>query len=640
MTDLFKGLERIEEARERITGSSFMAGVFVGKPEFDLLLPPAETAEAKEIGEAYCHKIATFLKAHVDPDAIERTAKIPEHVLKGLFELGAFGMKIPPEYGGLGFSHTNYGRVLTLIASWSNILSLTVAVPQSIGIAMPILLFGNEEQKKRYLPRVAREDLSAFALTEPVTGSDAANVQTEAVLNAAGTHFVVNGEKLWCTNGPIARFVTLVARVPAQKADHGGRAAWVPAREGHGAEEQVHTALILDMRTEGVTVRQRCQFEGCRGIENAHMTLQHVRIPVENVIGEIGKGLRYALTILNVGRAISVPALCLGMAKQAWQPTLDQANTRITFKKPLAERQTQMMRVGHMAANLFAMEALSSLVWHMADQKAYDIRIEAAIAKMFCSERTIQFLKDSQILFGGIGYETVDSKRVRGEPGFPIEQLVRDVEMSRIVEGATDILRPFVAREGLSPHLDRARNYFEEGLSGTQRIGELLKLIRFYLPWYVGQWRRRSLPQRLEMRHPKVRAKLSYAERASRRLARAIFYAMAIRREALRDDQGRQNRIEAVGEDILTIAATTLYAESQHRTTGDATVWDLADEFFRDARKRIDRAIREIIRNEDGRSTAVGRRALRGDYPWLSRGVIQRGLKDYVLKEKNPTSEP
>ncbi|MCZ6480833.1 MAG: acyl-CoA dehydrogenase family protein, partial [candidate division NC10 bacterium] len=197
MTDLFKGLERIEEARERITGSSFMAGVFVGKPEFDLLLPPAETAEAKEIGEAYCHKIETFLKAHVDPDAIERTAKIPAHVLKGLFELGAFGMKIPPEYGGLGFSYTNYGRVLTLIASWSNILALTVAVPQSIGIAIPILLFGNEEQKRRYLPRVAREDLSAFALTEPVTGSDAANVQTEAVLNAAGTHFVVNGEKLW-----------------------------------------------------------------------------------------------------------------------------------------------------------------------------------------------------------------------------------------------------------------------------------------------------------------------------------------------------------------------------------------------------------------------------------------------------------
>src|SRR5213596_2004923 len=459
MAELFKGLERIEEARERLTGSSFMAGVFVGKPDFALLLPPPEPPEEKAAGEAFCRKIEAFLKRRVDPEEIERTAKIPEAVLKGLFELGAFGMKIPKEYGGLGFSFTNYGRVLTLIASWSNILSLTVAVPQSIGIAMPILLFGNEEQKNTYLPRVARQDISAFALTEPVTGSDAANVQTTAVLDRSAQQFVVNGEKLWCTNGPIARYVTLIARVPAKKGVRDGKPAWVPVREGESCDDKVHTAFILPMETPGVTVLQRCQFEGCRGIENAYMRLKDVRIPVENVIGEIGKGLKYALTILNVGRAISIPAICLGMAKQAWQPTLDRATTRITFKKPLAERQTQMMRIGRMATDLFAMEALASLVWRMADQKHYDIRIEAAIAKIFCSETAIRFLRDAQIIFGGMGYETADSKRVRGEPAFMIEQLVRDAEMYRIGEGATDVLRPFVAREGLNPHLERTRAY-------------------------------------------------------------------------------------------------------------------------------------------------------------------------------------
>src|SRR2546422_1749708 len=200
MAELFKGLERIEEARERLTGSSFMAGVFVGRPDFALLLPPPEPPEEKAAGEAFCRKREAFLKSRVDPEEIERTAKIPDSVLKGLFELGAFGMKIPKEYGGLGFSYTNYGRVLTLIASWSNILSLTVAVPQSIGIAMPILLFGNETQKRTYLPRVAREAISAFALTESITGSDAANIQTEAVLDRSGSHFLANGEKLWCTN--------------------------------------------------------------------------------------------------------------------------------------------------------------------------------------------------------------------------------------------------------------------------------------------------------------------------------------------------------------------------------------------------------------------------------------------------------
>src|SRR6266496_1117106 len=351
MTEIFHGVERIEEARERLTGPSFMAGVYVGRPEFNLLLPSPESPEEVAIGEAYCRKIEAFLKRQVDPDEIERSAKIPEHVLKGLFALGAFAMKIPKEYGGLGFSYRNYGRVLMLIASWSNILSLTVAVPQSIGIAMPILLFGNDRQKKLYLPRVARDEISAFALTEPNTGSDAANIQTEAVLDPSGGHFLVSGEKLWCTNGSIARYITLIARVPAKKVLHDGAPVWVATREGEPADDKVHTAFVLDMQTPGVAVRERCQFEGCRGIENAWMTFRDVRIPVESVIGEIGKGLRYALTILNVGRAISIPAICLGMAKQAWQPTLDRANTRVTFKKPLAERQTQMMRIGRMATD-------------------------------------------------------------------------------------------------------------------------------------------------------------------------------------------------------------------------------------------------------------------------------------------------
>lgn len=629
MAGLFKGLERIEEAREHLTGSSFMAGVFVGKPNFELLLPPEESKTEREIGEAYCRTIEAFLRNEVDPDEIERTAKIPEHVLKGLFKLGAFGMKIPKEYGGLGFSYTNYGRVLTLMASWSNILALTVAVPQSIGIAMPILLFGNEEQKKKYLPRVAREEISAFALTEPSTGSDAANVQTEAVLDASGTHFRVDGEKLWCTNGPIASVITLIARVPARKEIIEGKTRWVPVPEGKGAEDRIHTAFILEMDSPGVVVHQRCQFEGCRGIENAHMTFTDVCIPVENVIGEIGKGLKYALTILNVGRAISIPAICLGMAKQAWQPTLDRANSRVTFQKPLSMRHTQVMRAGRMAVDLFAMEALSLLVWRMADQKSFDIRIEAAIAKIFCSEHTIQFLKDAQTIFGGMGYETADSKRVRGEPAFIMEQLVRDAEMYRIGEGATDILRPFISREGLNSHLERGQGYFEHSQSQTKRMGELLKLAHYYLPWYLQQWKPNPLPQRPEFEHPNVNKKLRFLEGTSRRLARTILYAMAIHRENLQDDQGRQNRIEMVGEDILTIAATALFARSQERTYGDKVVWHLADEAYRICRNRIDGLLHELVYNEDRQSTTVGREALGGQHAFLSHGIIQRGLNDY-----------
>lgn len=296
MSKLFEGMERIEAAREQIKGKSFMSGLFLGKPDFDLLLPPDEPAEEKAEGEAYCKQIEMFLREHVDADEIERSGVIPDEVLKGLLDLGAFGMKIPKEYGGLGFSHKNYGRVLTLIASWSNILSLTVAVPQSIGIGMPILLFGNEEQKKKYLPLVARHEITAFALTEPVTGSDAANVQTKATLDAADNHFIVNGEKLWCTNSPIARYLTLIARVPAKKTTLNGKTQWQPVSDEGEADDFVHTAFILDMQYEGVEVRQRCQFEGCRGIANGHIVLSNVRIPKENIIGEVGAGLKYALS--------------------------------------------------------------------------------------------------------------------------------------------------------------------------------------------------------------------------------------------------------------------------------------------------------------------------------------------------------
>ena len=642
MSRLIKGFERIEEARERLSGASFLAGLFDGRPDFELLLTPPEPPEEHAAGVAFCAQVEGFLRREVDPDEIEREAKIPPTVIQGLFKLGAFGMKIPKTYGGLGFSYTNYGRVLTMIASWSNILALTVAVPQSIGIAMPILLFGSEDQKQKYLPVVAREALSAFALTEPLTGSDAANVRTEAVLDGSGSYFLVTGEKIWCTNGPIARFVTLIARVPARRVVRDGQTTWMPMPAGHGADDLVHTAFILDMSAPGVEVRQRCQFEGCRGIENAHMTMQQVRVPIENVIGEVGKGLKYALTILNVGRGISIPAICLGMAKQAWQPTLDRTNARVTFHKPLAERQTQQIRIGDMAGHLFAMEALSMLIWRLADQHRYDIRIEAAVAKIFCSEHTIHFLRGAQILFGGMGYETAASKMVRGEAAFGIEQLVRDAEMYRIGEGATDILRPFIVREGLSHHLDRAKPLYSGDLSILDQLKEILKLGAFYGPWYLRQWNRRLLPAGPAFAHPQVGPVLKYAERTSRRLAREIFYAMVRFQASFQDEQRVQNRIESVGEDLLALVATVLYAEQQTRLEGRTTVWELADAFHVAARQRVTQRLNEIRRHRNGdRLTATtGVQALKGYYPGLSDGIVHRRLDEYRRKQDVSESRP
>jgi len=627
MTELFKGLKQIEKAREQIRGASFMSGLYLGKPDFELLLPAPETAEDKAEGEAYCRKIETFLKEHVDAQKIESSGKITKIVLKGLLDLGAFGMKIPKQYGGLGFSHKNYGRVLTLIASWSNILSLTVAVPQSIGIAMPILLFGNQQQKDYYLPLVARKEISAFALTEPDTGSDAANVKTEAVLTEQGDEFVVNGEKLWCTNGAIARYITLIAKVPARQENLKGAEVWLPVAGSEKPDALVHTAFILDMKSDGVEVKQRCQFAGCRGIANAHMSFSNVRIPKKNIIGEVGAGLRYALSILNIGRAVSVPAICLGMAKQAWQPTLDRLRSRVTFGEPLANRQTQRIRVGQMATNLFVMEALCEQVWQLADQKNYDVRIEAAVTKIFCSEQTIQILNDAQIIFGGMGYETAESKQTRGEPGFELEQLVRDATMYRIGEGATDILRPFVAREALNFHLQRGKEVLEQGLTGKR----LLELLRFYTPWYASLWVPRALPDHGIIQQRRVQRMLSRVETGSRALARVTMYAMLICRQNMQQDQGRQNRIEMVGETLFAMAACALYAQKLNTSAG----WLLADEYFRTEKVRLKRLLRQMLSNDDRLRESVGEQALGTGFDELNRGVVKRGLKQYLKNESS-----
>jgi len=621
MTKLFAGLERIEAAREHLQGASFLSGLYLGQPNFDLLLPPEESIDEREACEAFYQKVEKFLIENVDADAIEREAWIPRPVLDGLLDLGAFGMKIPKEYGGLGFSYKNYGRILTLIASHSNILSLTVAVPQSIGIGMPILLYGTQEQKDKYLPLVARKSITAFALTEPSTGSDAANVQTEALLSEDGSHYTINGNKQWCTNSPIADYLTLVARVPARKEKQNGKTVWIPVSDPTKADAKVHTAFILDMKTPGVKVNQRCQFEGCRGIANGYMTYTNVEIPADCVIGEIGSGLKYALSILNIGRAVSVPAICLGMAKQAWQPTLDRANTRTTFGQPLATRQTQQRRVGRMATKLYAMEAMCEMVWHMADQKQYDVRIEAAITKIFCSEESIQFLNDAQVIFGGMGYENADSKRFRGEPAFGLEQLVRDATMYRIGEGATDILYPFVAREGLNPHLEQIQGMVENGLS----LSELVKLSKFYAPWYISQWLPKTVTGRDEFGHEQSHEHLCYVESTSRKLARTIFYAMLICRESMRDDQGRQNRIAQVGEQLFTLCVATLYAQRP----GQAYAWPLVDELFRTTKKQVKQLLRQLLINDDQHEAELGQKALRGDYGALNSGILQRGLEDY-----------
>jgi hypothetical protein len=650
---LMEGLEEVEAARQKVLQPSFTTTLFAGRPRFDLVAPfPEQPSEDKKIGDDFCVKVEEFLRAYVDPDEIERTEKIPNIVFEKAFEMGLFGMKVPKEYGGLGLTQTNYNRILALVASWCNVFSLTLSAHQSIGVSQPLLILTkdpelkktltpellarNEEQKKKYLPRVAREQVSAFALTEPSVGSDPASMKVEAVLNQEGTHFIVNGQKLWCTNGAIAGVIVLMARVPSKKTkDAKSNTVFIPCPEGKGADDKPITSFIVEMDSQGIKILERCRFEGCRGIENAHIEFTNVAIPVENVIGEIGKGLKYALTILNTGR-VSIDAIVLGMAKQVWEPTLEWANFRKTFGKTLGQHESQTMRIARMASSIFATDAATWLVSQMADEHRSDIRVEAALTKVFCSEAAIQVIRDAQVIMGGRGYETADSKRFRGEAAFPMEQLVRDIEMYRIGEGSTDILIPFFSREALDPHLEIAKGFLEG--HGSKKLREFLRLTKFYTKWYFSQWIPRSISKN-SVGSDLGKDRLSYVEYTSRRLARNILYMLTgnlwtlMRGKAtaqeLRDRQGTVARIAKTGLDLFMISATTLYAAHQEEKYGRPGAWDLADQFFRDAKKRIegDGYFMGLEYNDDKRTIAVGRKALEGKYNWLSEGAAKRNYK-------------
>ena len=629
---ILEGMEEVEAARVAMQHPSFMTGIFAGAPDFSLVSPyPMQSNEDRQIGDGFCAQVEAFLEEHLDALAVERDAKIPHLVIDGLFALGAFGMKIPKEYEGLGFSQTNYNRVLTLVASKCNILALTLSAHQSIGVSMPILLFGNEQQKKTYLPRVARHELSAFALTEPSVGSDPASMKIEAVLNEAGTHYEVTGEKLWITNSAVAKILVLMARVPCKlDVDETGKAAYFPVPGGRHADAKVISAFIVEMNTPGIVIRQRCEFEGCRGIENAHLCFEKVQIPVANVIGEVGKGLQYALSILNIGR-VSVDAICLGIGKQVWKPTLAWANQRFTFGKIIGHHELQTMRIARMAADLFSAEAATFLAAQLIDGHRCDIRIESALTKVYVSEAAIRLVRDTQLLFGGRGYETADSKARRGEWPFPAEQLVRDAELYRIGEGATDILTPFFAREALDMHLKRAQDFINT--QGVKRWKASLDLLLYYVPWYLRKWFP-NVQVLNAIHHPRVRKHLQFVDAMSRKLARNVLYMLAVNLYAflrgrvslkeLRDHQGVIARIANASMDLFVITATTLYAEQQENNQRHGNAWELADQVLRDARKRLegDGHFAGMQWNDDALTVKVGLTALQGQYDWLADGAI------------------
>ncbi len=600
--------EVAESAREKKwEKDSFMRSFFEGRFRLDLLHPhPQPDPEEEARGRAFLARIEAFARDHIDGDAIDREGWVPDEVLDGLRELGAFGIKIPREYGGLGLSQRTYNRALALVSSRCASTGAFLSAHQSIGIPQPLALFGTEEQKRTYLPRVAKGALSAFALTEDEAGSDPANMTTTAVLSDDGSHWILNGRKLWCTNGPRAEIMIVMATTPP--------------REGVKARRPI-TAFIVESGWEGVEVEHICHFMGLRGLSNGVITFKDVKVPAENVVWGEGQGLKLALITLNTGR-LSLPAFCSAAGKASVQASRTWAAERVQWGQPIGKHDAVAQKLGKMAADTFAMEAGAELAAGLADRKSLDIRLEAAIAKMWHSETAWEVGNEALQIRGGRGYETVESLAGRGETPIPIERAVRDLRINLIFEGSSEIMRLFIAREAVDTHLRVAGDMVDPRAPMGRRVAAALRGAVHYAWWYPSRWLGWGRWPRYSEFGP-LATHLRFVDRTSRRLARSLFHCMIRFGGGLEKRQAVLGRIVDVGAEAFLMTAACVRARMLvQENPGDRSPEELADLFCRQARRRIAHSFSGIFGNDDVAAYAVARRAMEGRYAWLEEGIV------------------
>jgi alkylation response protein AidB-like acyl-CoA dehydrogenase len=455
--------EQRKDVEELIAGPDvgFAKALFFGRFKGELLFPyPTLPADKQQAADEMTAKVKAFADAHIDHMKIDRDARIPDSVVKGLADLGAYKLTIPPEFGGLGFGQQQYLKTMEVLGGHDASVAVFVNAHHSIGVRA-LTLFGTKEQQAKWLPGLYDgSKLCAFALTEPEAGSDAGNVQTTATPTEDGSAYILNGTKHYITNGGIAHILTVMARTPDPKNPKGKVTAFLVTPDMPGFEVLVERA-------------EKC---GIRGTATGKIRFTNMRVPKENILGQIGRGLQTALTVLNYGR-VTFGATCTGHAKACIKAMTEHAKARKQFQQPLAEFHLVQKKIAFAAAHCFAMEAATNECAAFIDKGAPDYMLETAILKVFATEHLWTIVNDTLQVWGGKGYFSDQ----------PIERWMRDARINTIGEGANDVLKAFIAvvgSKGPGEHLKTLRDDMLAGKWSLRKIGQSLGVVgKLAAPW-------------------------------------------------------------------------------------------------------------------------------------------------------------
>jgi hypothetical protein len=553
---------------------SFGRELFGGRFRLDLLEPlPTPVPALDDASEAFLTRLREFCADKVDGRLIEREDRIPDEVIAGLKDIGAFAIKLPREYGGLGLPGTCYHRALMVVNTAHSALGELLAAHQAIGLTQPLLLFGTDEQKRTLLPRCVRE-ISAFTLTEPDIGNDPFRMRTTAVRNPDGG-YTLNGLKSWVTNGVLADLIVVMAMVP-----------------GAGM-----TAFVVEARSPGVTVEHRGAFLGLRGLENGVVRLHDVAVPAGHRIGEEGEGLEVALAAQDTGR-LSLPAVCAAAAKWSLKVAREWSRVRVQWDRPIGEHEAVASKVSFIAATAFALEAMVEVSGRHADAGLVDTRMEAELAKLFASEKAWLVADELLQVRGGRGYETAESAAARGERGVPVEQLVRDLRVGRIFDGSTEALRGFIAQDALAC-LDGVRERPRQE-SAFHGYGPLARHLRF-------------------------------AERTSRSVAQHLVHGRSHWADDLAERQLFLGRLVDIAAELYAMSVSCVYANAL-----GGTAPELADAFCRQSRRRVAELFDRLWSNTDDHDRGVAAAVLADRYTWLESGILDPSIEGPWIAEPAP----